>query len=88
MKYFYFARKDWPDGSDEPKRVFLIEKSMKDPSPRVLIDPATNEEVEVFRYFDTPPTITFKDPNREGYTGKYKKFMEKRREAQARRDKS
>lgn len=88
MEYFYFAKKDWPEGETKPRRVFLVEKEMNDPNPEKLVDPQTKKKVVVFRYYDSPPALNFSDPNRGGYAGKYGKFMNKRKEAMAKRESS
>lgn len=85
MEFYYYCEKDWSEKLNRPKRVFLVDKSIADPHPKKLKDPNTKKFIDVKRYFDTPPAVCIKDPNRGGYAGKYGKFMSKRQEARSRR---
>lgn len=81
--YYYDVDAGWVD-DEYPKRVFVVEKSMSDPAPEFILNPETNKEVIVKRYFDKPPAMNMNNPNAYGYQGKYKKIVEERRTAMMR----
>lgn len=81
--YYYDVEAGWIN-DEYPKRVFIVEKSMSDPTPEFIINPNDNKKVLVKRYYDKPPAMNMNNPNAYGYQGKYKKIVEQRRDAMAR----